>query len=222
MGRGKVELKRIDNPTSRQVTFSKRRNGLLKKAFELSVLCDAEVALAIFSPTGKLYRFASHDMDRTISRYRNEVGLPNNRNSRTVEFWMNKMDELRRSIAALEARHRYLAGEDLQNLSMQELKQLERQIKTGVDRIRSKKSRIIAENVSSMKKRQRALQEENSHLQSRLHELQEANKNLRISVEDSCGGCTSKSCSEWSSLLKQAPADFVSAGEALITSFFWK
>ncbi|XP_039169290.1 agamous-like MADS-box protein FUL-L [Eucalyptus grandis] len=49
MVRGKTQMKRIENDTSRQVTFSKRRNGLLKKAFELSVLCDAEVALIIFS-----------------------------------------------------------------------------------------------------------------------------------------------------------------------------
>jgi hypothetical protein len=59
MVRGKTQMKRIENPTSRQVTFSKRRNGLLKKAFELSVLCDAEVALVVFSPRGKLYEFAS-------------------------------------------------------------------------------------------------------------------------------------------------------------------
>jgi hypothetical protein len=59
MVRGKTELKRIENSTSRQVTFSKRRSGLLKKAFELSVLCDAEVALIVFSSRGKLYEFAS-------------------------------------------------------------------------------------------------------------------------------------------------------------------
>lgn len=62
MGRGKVELKRIENPTTRQVTFSKRRNGLLKKAFELSILCDAEIALLIFSPAGKVYQYASHEL----------------------------------------------------------------------------------------------------------------------------------------------------------------
>uniref|UniRef100_A0A0E0M346 MADS-box domain-containing protein n=2 Tax=Oryza punctata TaxID=4537 RepID=A0A0E0M346_ORYPU len=43
MGRGRVELKRIENKINRQVTFAKRRNGLLKKAYELSVLCDAEL-----------------------------------------------------------------------------------------------------------------------------------------------------------------------------------
>ncbi|KAG8477389.1 hypothetical protein CXB51_030867 [Gossypium anomalum] len=62
MVRGKTQMKRIENPTSRQVTFSKRRNGLLKKAFELSVLCDVEVALIIFSPRGKPYEFASSSL----------------------------------------------------------------------------------------------------------------------------------------------------------------
>jgi MADS-box transcription factor len=59
MGRGKVQLKRIENKINRQVTFSKRRSGLLKKAHEISVLCDAEVGLIIFSTNGKLYEFAT-------------------------------------------------------------------------------------------------------------------------------------------------------------------
>ena len=59
MGRGRVELRRIENKINRQVTFSKRRNGLLKKAHELSVLCDAEVALIIFCSRGKLYDYGN-------------------------------------------------------------------------------------------------------------------------------------------------------------------
>lgn len=59
--RGKIEMKRIENATSRQVTFSKRRNGLLKKAHELSVLCDAEVAVIVFSQKGRLYEFSSSE-----------------------------------------------------------------------------------------------------------------------------------------------------------------
>lgn len=69
MGRGRVELKRIENKINRQVTFAKRRNGLLKKAYELSVLCDAEVALIIFSNRGKLYEFCSS------ARYRHTHSL---------------------------------------------------------------------------------------------------------------------------------------------------
>lgn len=60
MGRGKIEIKRIENTTNRQVTFCKRRNGLLKKAYELSVLCDAEVALIVFSNRGRLYEYANN------------------------------------------------------------------------------------------------------------------------------------------------------------------
>lgn len=67
MGRGRVELKRIENKINRQVTFAKRRNGLLKKAYELSVLCDAEVALIVFSTRGKLYEFCSSSRYVSIS-----------------------------------------------------------------------------------------------------------------------------------------------------------
>ncbi|KAF2569992.1 hypothetical protein F2Q70_00000492 [Brassica cretica] len=61
MVRGKIEMKKIENATSRQVTFSKRRNGLLKKAYELSVLCDAQVSLIVFSQRGRLYEFSSSE-----------------------------------------------------------------------------------------------------------------------------------------------------------------
>ncbi|TQE05752.1 hypothetical protein C1H46_008658 [Malus baccata] len=67
MGRGKVVVRRIDNLMSRQVTFSKRRNGLLKKAKELSILCDAEVGLIIFSSTGRLYDYASTRLALSLS-----------------------------------------------------------------------------------------------------------------------------------------------------------
>lgn len=60
MGRGKIEIKRIENNTNRQVTFCKRRNGLLKKAYELSVLCDAEVALIVFSSRGRVSEYANN------------------------------------------------------------------------------------------------------------------------------------------------------------------
>lgn len=58
MGRVKLQIKRIENTTNRQVTFSKRRNGLIKKAYELSVLCDVDVALIMFSPSGRLSLFS--------------------------------------------------------------------------------------------------------------------------------------------------------------------
>lgn len=59
MTRAKIKIKKIDNITARQVTFSKRRRGLFKKAEELSVLCDAEVGLIVFSSTGKLFDYSN-------------------------------------------------------------------------------------------------------------------------------------------------------------------
>ncbi|KAK3033346.1 hypothetical protein RJ639_034396 [Escallonia herrerae] len=55
MGRKKLQMKRIDVKSSRQVTFCKRRSGLVKKARELSILCDAQVAVVVLSRRGKLY-----------------------------------------------------------------------------------------------------------------------------------------------------------------------
>ncbi|KAG6632384.1 hypothetical protein CIPAW_13G155500 [Carya illinoinensis] len=52
--RGKIEIKRVENTTNRQVTFCKQGNELLKKGYELSVLCDAEVAFLVFSSRGRL------------------------------------------------------------------------------------------------------------------------------------------------------------------------
>ncbi|WRX30141.1 Transcription factor [Theobroma cacao] len=76
MAREKIKIRKIDNVTARQVTFSKRRRGLFKKAEELSVLCDAEVALIIFSATGKLFEYASsrhRGRARGAGRFRSKV-----------------------------------------------------------------------------------------------------------------------------------------------------
>ncbi|CAL5213546.1 unnamed protein product [Lathyrus oleraceus] len=69
MGRGKIVIRKIENLTNRQVTFSKRRKGLKKKAKELSILCDAQVGLVLFSSTHKLYQYASSSMELIIDRY---------------------------------------------------------------------------------------------------------------------------------------------------------
>ncbi|KAK6275916.1 hypothetical protein POUND7_005625 [Theobroma cacao] len=192
MGRGKVEMKRIENPTSRQVTFSKRRNGLLKKAFELSILCDAEVALLIFSSTGKAYQFASHDMDRSIGKYRSEVGLPDSSNPqfRTMEFWRSEIEELKRSINTLEARLKHLSGEDLLSLGMRDLKQLERQLKIGVERVRSRKRRIVSDHATLLKRREDMVRQRHTPcrrpVEILLKELHDGNLSSTIVGENVC------------------------------------
>ncbi|XP_068638392.1 agamous-like MADS-box protein AGL104 [Aristolochia californica] len=74
MGRVKLQIKRIENNTNRQVTFSKRRNGLIKKAYELSILCDIDIALIMFSPSGRLSHFSGKKrIEDVLTRF---INLP--------------------------------------------------------------------------------------------------------------------------------------------------
>ncbi|KAG9139855.1 hypothetical protein Leryth_015238 [Lithospermum erythrorhizon] len=93
MVREKIQIKKIANTTARQVTFSKRRRGLFKKAEELSVLCDADVGLIIFSSTGKLFQYANSSIKEILERY--EL------HSRNIERLQNPSVELQASIPSL-------------------------------------------------------------------------------------------------------------------------
>ncbi|KAJ0086347.1 hypothetical protein Patl1_08474 [Pistacia atlantica] len=84
MGRVKLEIKRIENNTNRQVTFSKRRNGLIKKAYELSILCDIDIALIMFSPSGRLSHFSGKKrIEDVFSRY---INLPDQEREHALIF----------------------------------------------------------------------------------------------------------------------------------------
>jgi hypothetical protein len=70
MGRKKIQIQPIKEDRSRQVTFLKRRNGLMKKAYELSILCDCEVALVIMTSTNKTIQYSSSDFDTILHRFK--------------------------------------------------------------------------------------------------------------------------------------------------------
>ncbi|XP_057748100.1 agamous-like MADS-box protein AGL29 [Arachis stenosperma] len=69
MGRRKIEIKMVKDTNTRQVTFSKRRTGLFKKANELSILCGSEVAIVVFSPGNKPYSFAHPTVDAVVAKF---------------------------------------------------------------------------------------------------------------------------------------------------------
>ncbi|KAK9833705.1 hypothetical protein WJX74_003257 [Apatococcus lobatus] len=69
MGRKKIRIEKIGDERNRQVTFTKRKNGLMKKAMELSVLCGCEISLVIFNSNGKLFQYSSTDMEAILQRY---------------------------------------------------------------------------------------------------------------------------------------------------------
>ena len=69
MGRKKIEIRKIEKKSSLEVTFSKRRAGLFKKAGELCVLCGAEAAVIVFSPGGRVFVFGHPTADAVIDRF---------------------------------------------------------------------------------------------------------------------------------------------------------
>ncbi|KAE9614172.1 hypothetical protein Lal_00016786 [Lupinus albus] len=183
MVRGKTQMKRIENETSRQVTFSKRRNGLLKKAFELSVLCDAEVALMVFSTRGKLYEFSSSSINKTVERYQKKVkDLSYNTNGiqENTQHLMDGDISMAKKMEHLEVSKRMLLGEGLGTCSINDLQQLEKQLERSLNKIRAKKSQLFKERIEKLREEEKCLLEENR----RLHEQCKIEKQQSLSKQD--------------------------------------
>ncbi|KAI9088399.1 hypothetical protein K1719_029848 [Acacia pycnantha] len=180
MGRGRVELKRIENKINRQVTFSKRRSGLVKKAKEISVLCDAEVALIVFSTKGKLFHFSSDPcMERILEQYERysyaeRQVASNDLEPNCQENWTLQHAKLKARIEVLQRNQRHFMGEDLEGLSLKELQNLEHQLESALKHIRSRKNRLMNESISDLQKRDKGLQEENNVLAKKIKEREKA------------------------------------------------
>ncbi|AED93143.2 Transcription factor MADS-box [Arabidopsis thaliana x Arabidopsis arenosa] len=167
MGRGKIEIKKIENQTARQVTFSKRRTGLIKKTRELSILCDAHIGLIVFSATGKLSEFCSEQnrMPQLIDRYLHTNGLRLPDHHDDQEQLHHEMELLRRETCNLELRLRPFHGHDLASIPPNELDGLERQLEHSVLKVRERKQQL--ENLS---RKRRMLEEDNNNMYRWLHE----------------------------------------------------
>ncbi|XP_020244700.1 MADS-box transcription factor 3-like isoform X1 [Asparagus officinalis] len=183
MGRGKIEIKRIENTTNRQVTFCKRRNGLLKKAYELSVLCDAEVALIVFSSRGRLYEYANNSVKATIERYKKactdttNTGTVSEANS---QYYQQEASKLRQQITNLQNSNRNLMGESLSTMSLRDLKQLEGRLEKGISKIRSKKNELLYAEIEYMQKREMELQNDNMCLRNKIAENERAQQQMNM------------------------------------------
>ncbi|XP_076906314.1 MADS-box transcription factor 23-like [Bidens hawaiensis] len=142
MGRsGKIAIRRIEDTSSRQVTFSKRRNGLLKKAKEISILCDAQVGVIIFSTTGKLSEFSTTSMNSVIQRYNRTKDGSNQllTSMSEVKFWQMEATALRQQLETLQETHRQVMGIEVSNMGVEDLQKLENQLETSLQCIRLKK-----------------------------------------------------------------------------------
>ncbi|XP_048631052.1 agamous-like MADS-box protein AGL21 [Brassica napus] len=180
MGRGKIVIQRIDDSTSRQVTFSKRRKGLIKKAKELAILCDAEVGLIIFSSTGKLYDFASSSMKSVIDRYnKSKIEQQQLLNPASeVKFWQREAAVLRQELHALQENHRQIMGEQLNGLSVNELNNLENQLEISLRDIRTKKEQMMNHEIQELSQKRNLIYQENLELSRKVQRIHQENVEL--------------------------------------------
>ncbi|KAL0842889.1 hypothetical protein Bca101_016134 [Brassica carinata] len=163
MGRKKLEIKRIENKSSRQVTFSKRRSGLIEKARQLSVLCDASVALLVVSASGKLYSFSSGDnlvriLDRYGKQHADDVKALDLQSKALNYGSHNELLELVESKLV----------ESNVDVSVDSLVQLEGHLENALSLTRARKTELMLKLVDSLKEKEKLLKEENQALASQV------------------------------------------------------
>nr|BAC80251.1 MADS-box transcription factor [Houttuynia cordata] len=166
MGRGKIQIKRIENVNNRQVTYSKRKRGIIKKAQEISVLCDAHVSLVIFSTSGNMGVFCSPQtkVDQILSRYQQNTG--NQLWDAKHEYLKQEVERIKKENDRLRIKLRHLKGEDITSLHHQELTEIEYTLEDGLANIRKKQ--MDCWNIHE--KRIRAMEEDNQSLAWSLHQ----------------------------------------------------
>ncbi|CAN8244365.1 unnamed protein product [Cochlearia groenlandica] len=120
-GRQRIAMEKMANESNLQVTFSKRRSGLFKKASELCTLCDAEIAIIVFSPGRKVFSFGHPNVETILDRFlnnnppppyrQNNMQLGENRGNPDVQDLNNN---LTRILAHLELEKK--KGEELKKI----------------------------------------------------------------------------------------------------------
>ncbi|KAL0912395.1 hypothetical protein M5K25_018363 [Dendrobium thyrsiflorum] len=186
MAREKIQIRKINNATARQVTFSKRRRGLFKKAEELSILCDAEVGLIVFSSTGKLFEFSSSSMKQIIEKQNLQSRNLSNQDQPSNDLQLENSDYERLSKQVEEANRqlRNMRGDDLQDLTIEDLQQLEKTLETGLRRVLRRKGEQIMGQINDLRKKGLQLMEENTCLRQQVVEMSKMGKQIVAESEN--------------------------------------
>nr|AXY87496.1 MADS-box protein-like protein [Cymbidium goeringii] len=140
-GRQKIEIKKIENEAARQVAFTKRRQGVMKKASELSILCGVEFVIVAFSPAGKAFSFGHPSVDSIVARFLEDGRVVADDAQQPAEWQLNLQcieleqqveaavrrkdaaeDRLRTAATGLgEVLRRALEKDDMKGMSVEEL-----------------------------------------------------------------------------------------------------
>uniref|UniRef100_A0A6N2KMU2 MADS-box domain-containing protein n=1 Tax=Salix viminalis TaxID=40686 RepID=A0A6N2KMU2_SALVM len=171
MARGKIQIKKIENSTNRQVTYSKRRNGLFKKAHDLTVLCDAEVSLIMVSCTDKVHDYISPSITtkRIFEQYQQTKGI--DLWSCHYEIMKENLEKLKEMKIRREIRQRM--GQCLNDLSFQDLQSLESDMESAWRVIHDRANRVLTNQIETSKKKVRNVEQINRKLKMELGAMDE-------------------------------------------------
>lgn len=162
MGRGRLEIKRIENPTQRQSTFYKRRDGLFKKARELAVLCDADLLLLLFSSSGKLYHYHSPsvpNVQELLRRYEAATKTRISTERGEGAGWGNVV-EVERMCGVLEKELRFLRIDEGEEYTLPVLHVVEQNLELAIKKVRMEKDRKMHDELETLHKMVKVKQQE--------------------------------------------------------------
>ncbi|XP_026443089.1 MADS-box transcription factor 16-like [Papaver somniferum] len=183
MGRGKIEIKFIENPFNRQITYSKRKSGILKKARELTILCNAQVCLIMFSKSGKIAEYISPSttLKDFLDRYQRKTN---------TDLWEAQYEALQKELRAQqeigsrlkkEIRQR-TGGDGLSELSFEELRVLEEDLHHSLGIVRNRKNHVLTSQTRTTMKSIRIEETRRSILQRSLCAEREKQESHLIAV----------------------------------------
>ncbi|CAN1808549.1 Agamous-like MADS-box protein AGL29 [Linum perenne] len=144
MGRRKIQMTMVKDKNCRQVTFSKRRTGLFKKAHELATLCAVQIAVLVFSPGGKPFSFGSPDVNSITDQFLNLNEKPstsgkNNNISSAMKEMNEELDSLHSQVEAEKEKEKTLK-EQVMALGGSSMKPIN---KMRLDELREMKERLV-------------------------------------------------------------------------------
>lgn len=175
MAGGKIETKtKLENPASRHAAFCKRRSGLFKKASELAILCDAEVALIIIYADGNISEFASSSIQKIVTRFKNcyESGQRCALKSKMEEPKEQVSREIEPRQNTKKHKLRNVLGKDLALMSLDELVVLQEKLNKGLMSIKDRKMKLLKEELEQSRIQEQEVLQRNQILMKQVEDLQ--------------------------------------------------
>ncbi|QCD82528.1 MADS-box transcription factor [Vigna unguiculata] len=175
----KLKIKRLENTNGRQATYAKRKNGIMKKAAELSILCDIDIILLMFAPNGKpsvcrgrrsnleevIAKFAQltpqerakrkletlEALKKTFKKLDHDVNIQEflGTSSQTIEDLSNQARLLQAQISETHKRLSYWTEFD-KITNVEQLGQMENSLKESLNQIRTRKENIKKQQLVSL------------------------------------------------------------------------